>query len=174
MNTDVQWQATAADGKVISSPLIYEAASAAGDMSASLSANWQPTSIHFPQVADLQGLAITGNALPGASLQINLLWSVLGNKHDDWHEFLHLEGPSTAVSLGDGPPRSGQYPTWAWTNGEKIVESWQAQIPANLAPGNYRIVAGFYNPVSGNRLALTQDGSDVPDGSAVLLRFSVK
>ena len=59
-------------------------------------------------------------------------------------------------------------------NGEKIVETWQAQLPANLARGDYRIVAGFYDPTSGQRLALMQDGADVPDGSAVLLRFSVK
>ncbi len=174
LNTDNQWQATAADGTVIPSPLIYEAASAAGDMSASINANWQATTIRFPQLADLKGLAITGNAQPGGTIQLELLWNVLGEKHDDWREFLHLEGPSTAVSLGDGPPRSGQYPTWAWTNGEKIVESWQAQIPANLGPGDYRIVVGFYSPVDGQRLTLTQNGVDVADRSAVLLRFSVK
>ncbi len=58
----------------------------------------------------------------------------------------------------DGPPVGGDYPTTLWGPGEIIVDTHPLD-PASLAPGEYRLLVGLYDPASGERLpAFGPDG----------------
>ena len=173
-NIGAHWQPVSGDGTALDTPFIGVVASPAGDMTNGTAINWQSSQISFPQLVDLSGWSITGNPASGQTIQLSLLWNVQHSISASWSEFLHLTGPGTAVSLADGIPRGGQYPTWAWSTSEKIVETWEFRLPEGLASGEYAIEIGFYNPATNERLTVTQAGSIKADGSVPLLTFAVK
>jgi hypothetical protein len=172
-NISAHWQPVTGDGKTLDTPIIGWVASPAGDMS-TVDIPWQSAQISFPQLADLGGWSLDGTPAPGQALRLSLWWNVRLNNRVSWTEFTHLTGPNTALSLADGIPLAGQYPTWAWSKGEKLVETWGFTLPETLTPGDYKFEIGFYNPATNERLTVTQDGVARADGSAQLSTFSVK
>ena len=168
---NANWTATTPGGQAVETPIVGQVSSPAGDMSATLSdsVNWQHAAISFPQLADLGGYSVEGVLAAGQTFKLNVLWLSNGSIRGDWHEFIHLVNASSSLSLGDGPPRQGNYPTWAWSTGEKIAESWTLTLPADLASGDYSVQIGFYNPTTGERLIATKDGISVPDRSVPLV-----
>ncbi|MEP7289020.1 MAG: glycosyltransferase family 39 protein [Chloroflexota bacterium] len=173
------WQATTPDGQKIDEPLIFQAVSLAGDMAANASENWQPTPLVFPQFADLKGFSVEGVAAdgmvtPGQKINLHLLWEVKGETPDNWMQFIHLIGSSTALSLADIAPRNGLYPTWAWTHGEKIVDDLELTLPADLKSGSYTLQIGFVNPANNQRMPVLNENHVVPDSSSELLTLKVR
>ncbi len=168
-----QWQATGPDGAVIETPIIYQVISPAGDLSGTVQVAWQGASIAFPDLARLAGWSLEGTPGSGQSLRLTLLWDVSHETSGDWSVFVHLVGPSTALSLAGGPPVGGVYPTWAWTPGEKIVDARQIDLPADLPPGSYEVRIGFFNEALSERLPATQNGDRMPDDDALLFTFTV-
>lgn len=69
-----------------------------------------------------------------------------------------------SVAQRDRPPVDGQYPTGLWEVGEQIPDGLTLDLPPDVKPGRYEVVAGLYNPQTGVRL-------DVPgrDDDTVLL-----
>jgi hypothetical protein len=53
----------------------------------------------------------------------------------------------------------GYLPTTAWQPHRSVVDSQTLSLPANLPPGQYRLVIGWYYPVTGDRLPLTSGES---------------
>ncbi len=43
-------------------------------------------------------------------------------------------------------------PSWAWQAGDLILQIHPVQIPADLPPGTYQVVTGFYDRPTGERL----------------------
>ena len=78
------------------------------------------------------------------------------------------------LSWADGQPRAGNYPTWAWSPGEQVVDTWTITLPAGLKPGDYQVVTGFYKPATGERIPILEDGQPAPNNSATVLRFTLK
>lgn len=170
----LDWQATTLDGTPISLPRIVQVVSPAGDMRATVNANWQNLGVSFPDFADLRDVAVIGTPAPGAMLHLGLLWSVHAPTQGGYSQFLHLIGPNAAVSLADSPPLAGHYPTWAWSAGEHIVDQWAFTLPDALSPGTYKLELGFYLQNSGDRLPVTLNGQTVKDGSVTIDTFEIK
>ena len=65
-----------------------------------------------------------------------------------------------ARSIGsyDSEPGNGVYPTTGWRKGEYLTDG-HAIDGANPGGGDLRIVVGFYDPATGQRL-LTSEGQD--------------
>ncbi|MEP7285733.1 MAG: glycosyltransferase family 39 protein [Chloroflexota bacterium] len=170
------WKATTPEGKPIDVPLITQVITHAGDLTGEMhyfDVLNQPT-IMFPGLATLETDTWSEIPTPGKSIKVDLLWDVTGRIDGNYAEFFHLIGPNTALVLSDSVPRGGQYPTSAWSPGEKVADHWQLDIPANLAPGTYEIQFGFYRQDTGERLPTTLRGKDVLDRSIVLSTFEVK
>jgi 4-amino-4-deoxy-L-arabinose transferase-like glycosyltransferase len=113
-------------------------------------------------------------AAPGGEVNVTLYWAAQAPVPADYTVFLHLaapEGPPCAQA--DGQPQHGAYPTSFWDMGEIVTDSRTIAVPADLAPGEYPLVAGMYLLETGERLPwLAPDGS--PLGDAVpLLRLAV-
>ena len=75
----------------------------------------------------------------------------------DYTVFLHLrDDAGQLVAQADGPPLAGWYPTSWWAPGEWVVDDHSFALPPTLSPGNYHLVAGLYDPLSGQRLGEEQ------------------
>ncbi|GIK43512.1 MAG: hypothetical protein BroJett011_73450 [Chloroflexota bacterium] len=62
----------------------------------------------------------------------------------------------------DGPPVQGDYPTSLWAPGEIIVDTHTLNL-ATLPPGEYYLLAGLYNPATGERLPAATPSGPLPD-----------
>jgi hypothetical protein len=50
---------------------------------------------------------------------------------------------------------AGAAPTTTWLPGEIIADAYSLPLPADLPAGEYRLIVGFYNPTTGERLPTT-------------------
>jgi hypothetical protein len=169
----VDWQAITPAGDPIEFPIIGQVASPAGDLSAALTGELTPTTIQLADFAHLAGYDLTGRLIPGARVQLDLLWDVIGTTPDTWNLFIHLTSADDNRVLVDSVPRSGDYPTWAWQPGEKIAETWTLDIPSDLPAGDYELKLGLYRPDTGERMPMTLNGAAVPDNTAPLVSLQV-
>jgi len=68
------------------------------------------------------------------------------------------------VAQSDSFPAAGERPTTGWLPGEIISDHHTLTLLAEMSPGNYRLITGLYDPVTGERLsALDEDNNVVGD-----------
>ena len=170
---EADWAATTPDGQPIPYPFVGQVVSPAGNMTSTVKDAWQSSDIRFPHFAHLQGFALDQAPVAGADIQIRLLWAVDQPTPDSWTAFIHLDGPEGHQSLMDGIPRNGNYPTWAWAAGEKIVDQWRLHLPEHLTPGDYALTIGFYEAGGQQRMPALQRDQAAADNSPTLLRFHI-
>jgi hypothetical protein len=108
------------------------------------------------------GLRLTGydplpeKLVPGTPLTLRLVWETSAAPPADYTTFVHLVGPDgNLVAQSDRAPEGGFYPTSAWEVGERVADTYTLQMPEILAPGEYRLQVGWYEPNTGARLATT-------------------
>jgi hypothetical protein len=71
----------------------------------------------------------------------------------------------------DLQPQAGAAPTVTWLPGEILTDAYTLSLPDNLSPGDYRLIAGMYNAVSGERLPVSSPaGGDFVDLGTVTIR----
>jgi hypothetical protein len=82
----------------------------------------------------------------GESHDLHLTWGTAEPLPADYQLFVHLRQPQTdqVVAQADGPPLDGWYPTSWWRPQTPIDESRQFPLPADLPPGRYQLLLGFY------------------------------
>jgi hypothetical protein len=107
---------------------------------------------------------VPADVKPGAAIKGTLSFRCLLRPARDYTVFVHVERSGTLLAQSDGPPGGGKLPTRYWIPGDVVEHSWRIQIPANAPPGDYRVTAGLYDPVSGARLQTTS-GSEVVLGT---------
>lgn len=84
---------------------------------------------------------------------VTLHWFVVDKIDADLTVFLHLRDEAgQIVSQADGPPLDGWYPTTWWSTGEWIQDTHTFPLSTAVSPGTYRLVAGLYDPATGERL----------------------
>jgi hypothetical protein len=92
---------------------------------------------------------------------VTLAWQAQKSHLPDYTVFVQLLDAETNQRLAgvDTPPLKGDWPTSRWVKGEVVVDDYFVAIPPDLSPGFYQIIAGLYQPQTGQRLALP-DGQD--------------
>ena len=107
-----------------------------------------------PQITPLDGADVR-ELRPGEGLQLNLYWQPLTNLPIDYTYFLHLiDASGQTVAQRDTPLRAADYPTSHWRPYELAIDIADLPIPAQLAPGNYRLALGIYRMDTFERLAI--------------------
>jgi hypothetical protein len=102
---------------------------------------------------------------PGGVLGLRTFWQVETSFDRDFFIFVHLlDASGNRPTQRDAPPWQGRFPTTGWRVGSLVVDSNDVYLPPNLAPGEYRVVIGMYEPGSGARPPVTRDGVPLPDG----------
>lgn len=111
----------------------------------------------------------------GEPISLSLLWQVRRSPLPRLTAFVHLVSPDgVVVAQGDSPPREGTYPTTVWSETEYIPDRY-AILNTNQPPGEYVIRYGLYDPVSGERAALTDpDGRPLRDNVIDLARVKIR
>jgi hypothetical protein len=111
------------------------------------------------------GLAALGATLqpdhtiaPGETLTVTLRWQARTAVHQNYTAFVHLLAPDgTLVAQWDQPPRNGFLPTRIWRADFSLDERYPLTLPSASQPGNYTVVAGFYD-ATGKRLPVMNPG----------------
>jgi 4-amino-4-deoxy-L-arabinose transferase-like glycosyltransferase len=92
-------------------------------------------------------------AVPGQTIPLTLTWQATGTPSQDYTVFVQLlDANREWVAGADAPPVNNFYPTSLWQRGDVVDDTHWLTIPADLEPGNYPVLVGLYDPVSGTRL----------------------
>lgn len=95
----------------------------------------------------LQGFNLTADSLlPGEAVWVTLYWQAVTGVTHDYVVLLRLldeEQQELAYWLGR-PVRSG-YPTLQWQAGQVVQDPWLLTIPAEAAPGMYRLEIALFD-----------------------------
>ena len=107
------------------------------------------------------GLPPEVRVAPGEVITLTLYWEVRETPSADYQVFVHLLGAGPEpVAQGDGPPLMGDYPTTMWAPGEVIADPHPVALPADLPPGQYRLLVGTYDLATLARLARLDGAGD--------------
>lgn len=113
----------------------------------------------------LKSYGLTTEMTPGAALLLALRWESLRKVSYDYHVFVHLvNSQGEKLAQRDGQPVQWLRPTSTWQPGEEIIDHYGLVLPDDLAPGEYTILVGLYDPVSGQRLPLSAGPGDFTVG----------
>jgi hypothetical protein len=119
-------------------------------------------------------LAPTRELRAGGVLGLRTFWQVEAPFAQDYLIFVHvLDANGQRPTQRDAPPWQGRFPTSTWRSGSLVVDANDVYLPPGLAPGEYRVVVGMYDPVSGARAPLTIDGVPQPDGQVEVATITV-
>jgi len=135
---------------------------------------WDPPPLQLSLNADLgQQVSLLGanfdpadvvsTALrPSDAFTVTLAWEAQAEMDSSYRVFLHLLRPDGGLlTQSDGEPVNWTRPTTGWAPGEVVLDQRVLTIPADVPPGQYRLVAGLYDPGTKERLSL-------PDGTSAV------
>ena len=99
---------------------------------------------------------------PGEILYVQLHWLVDQTPAADWTVFIHLVDPASGevVAGFDSRPGAGSLPTVRWRPGWRVLDEYQLSLPPDLAPGDYILRMGLYQP-DGPRLPADEAGFEL-------------
>jgi hypothetical protein len=124
----------------------------------------------------VNGLGLIGHRLlpaelqPGKPLALELQWTTTQPISQTYTTFAHLVAPDgQLVAQNDHQPEGGFYPTWGWDVGERVVDAFQLDVPPEVAPGLYRLLVGWYDGQTGERLHLV-DGADLLELAELIVK----
>ena len=99
---------------------------------------------------------------PGDTVSVTLYWLALQEMEKDYKVFVHLtdEGMTRLVAQSDRWPVYNFSPTTRWQPGEIVWDRHEIQIPADAAPGIYKLLTGMYLlETMSNLSVLDEDGA---------------
>jgi hypothetical protein len=79
-----------------------------------------------------------------------------------------LDAKGVLRAQHDQQPGGGALPTTSWVPGEVLADPYQIALPADLAPGRYRLILRMYDPATLAALPAT-DGGGGPEGDGLTL-----
>jgi hypothetical protein len=86
---------------------------------------------------------------------VTLIWQADRPTAGNWKVFVHLVGGRGVVrGYGDRYPLQGAALTPSWQHGEVLVDEHPIQLAPDMPPGEYRLLIGFYDEPTGQRLPL--------------------
>jgi len=111
-------------------------------------------------------------AIPGEIVPIEIHYELERPVTKDYHWFVQLlSAGGQAVALIDTAPDQGYVPFSKLPLGEKQIERAGLPLAADLPPGEYRLIAGLYDPTATTAQRLTMpNGRDFVDLGALLVR----
>jgi hypothetical protein len=116
-------------------------------------ADLRAVDLDFGGTLRLMGWAAPARATAGSAIEIGLRWQALQTlDHALFPELLILNAAGQPVAHSLAAPQDGFYPTWRWRPGESVAEQRRIQLPPDLAPGVYQVVARIHDFAAGRVL----------------------
>ncbi len=123
----------------------------------------QPLSAQFWNLITLRGVEVPTQPLSaGERLPFALYWQAEAPLTVDLTTFAHLlDAQGSVVAQLDWTPQDeiGYLPTTAWQPHRPVIDRQTMALSPSLPPGEYRLIVGWYYPVTGDRLPLSAGGS---------------
>jgi len=133
-----------------------------------------PVGAQFGDSVELVGFTAPAQVEPGESLTLHLVWRTLVRPPEDFIIFTHLLDPDgTLVAQDDTWPVGGLYPTSRWETGEVVAYNVTIRLPADAAPGVYRLQLGIYCWPSIERLPVSGT-AQVKDNAVQIGKVEIK
>ncbi|MFP4344171.1 MAG: hypothetical protein ACLFU8_05715 [Anaerolineales bacterium] len=127
-----------------------------------------PLDIGVGDVFTLAGYDAPQRLAPGDTLRLALHWQVQDVVTEDLKVFVHLfDSEGIVAAQSDGVPVGWSYPTTLWQPGETVRDVHVIPLDAELPRGDYRVLVGMYDPVTGERLLLRDAQGKPPAEDAV-------
>jgi 4-amino-4-deoxy-L-arabinose transferase-like glycosyltransferase len=102
--------------------------------------------------AELRGVRVAGEARPGATVDVTLMWHALGRQNRGWWVFVHLVDADENILAEDNrQPRDDRFPMPMWVAGDWVEDPHPLTLPADIRPGTYRLRVGLWYPNTGRR-----------------------
>lgn len=123
---------------------------------------------------DLDLLVVDPGAQPwqAGAQTVTLTWRPTAPLPGGYTLFVHLLDPAgNLIAQHDQPPLQGFYPSDRWLPGAPFRDQVTLTLPADAPTGDYRLVVGWYDLVSGQRLALVAPAAG--DAFDISLRVEV-
>ena len=96
------------------------------------------------------------------ALELNLFWQTDTAILANYTAFVQLISPENKlVAQSDSIPAGGDRPTAGWMAGEVITDPHRLSLPVGEPPGTYRLIAGLYDPLTGQRLPLVDESGGI-------------
>ncbi len=135
----------------------------------------QPRQVQFWNVINLLGVDLPPTSFKGGqALPFTLYWQAAAPLTIDLTTFVHLlDSEGNVIAQLDWTPQDslGYLPTTVWQVGPTVVDHQNLPLPDTLAPGQYRLVVGWYYPVTGDRLPVT--ASDTGDENSTVVELGL-
>jgi hypothetical protein len=126
-------------------------------------------------LGDPARLKLIGRDLPatdfgaGDTLPVTLYWGADSEIGTDYTVFLQLlDDDWQVVAQKDLQPQAGAAPTTTWLPGEIVEDPYDLPLPGDLAPGAYRLIAGMYDPATGQRMPVSTGGDFIDLGTVTI------
>ncbi|MCS7259499.1 MAG: glycosyltransferase family 39 protein [Anaerolineae bacterium] len=119
-----------------------------------------------PPILELVGYEVAKRETrPGDTLEVTLHWHALAEVDEDYTVFVQLLDPDwRVVAQQDRQPLAGLAPTSTWLHGEFLSDPYHLYLPADLPPGQYRLITGMYQASDGQRLPVSTGGDFIDLG----------
>ena len=111
--------------------------------------------------AEAAGLRLSEPIQAGKSITVSVLWRAASEAGRNFKAFVQVWDATGERRAGhEGDPCAGACPTEGWLPGEYLQDEHSVLLPDGLPPGEYRLIAGLYDPDTQRRLRAA-DGTDV-------------
>ena len=125
-----------------------------------------PADTDFGDGVRLLGYDLEAEGLrPGGTVYLTLYWQAREPVERRYKVFTHLLGEVFNAGSGnflwgqqDNEPLSGTRPTSTWRAGEVIVDSYAIPLEGQAPVGRYALEIGLYDPATGERLPVLDEG----------------
>jgi hypothetical protein len=109
----------------------------------------------------LIGFDVPAITTVGQQLPVTLYWQAATELDVNYTVFVQLLNQADQiVAQADLQPQAGAAPTTTWLAGEILVDPYNLSLPADLNPGQYRLITGLYDAQTGQRLPAAATGVD--------------
>ncbi len=105
---------------------------------------------------------------PGRMAELTLYWKALAPVPTNYQVFVHLRDAAGAVVAQSDKLNPGDYPTERWPLDKYVRDQHRFALPADLAPGEYRLTVGLWLMAEGQRLAVRDAAGELLGDSVVL------
>jgi hypothetical protein len=108
---------------------------------------------------------------PSETLTLIVYWEPTGNSEQPLTAFTHLLGPakadgSTFWAGHDHPPQDGRLSTTTWADSTILRDAFTIEVPPHAPQADYTLTLGMYDPQTGTRLPIYDEGSE-PRGDSI-------
>ncbi len=137
----------------------------------------QPVDARLGESIRLVGYRLADDEVaPGETLLLTLYWRVDAPIDNAYTVFTHLQGrEGRLIAQQDNPPGRGARPTDDWMPGVLVEDPYELEIPPDVAPGEYTISTGMYDPATVERLpAFDAEGRSISNDRLVLTNVRVR